>query len=42
MKIVKIRKNCWKVINKIIGKNSDKSGTIDYLRIDGIKEYGAK
>ena len=32
----------WKVINKIIGKNSDKSGTIDYLRIDGIKEYDAK
>ena len=35
-------KKLWKVINKIIGKNSDKSGTIDYLKIDGIKEYGAK
>ena len=35
-------KKLWKVINEIIGKNSDKSGTIDYLRTDGIKEYGAK
>ena len=35
-------KKLWKVINEIIGKNSDKSGTIDYLRIGGIKEYGAK
>ena len=35
-------KKLWKVINEIIGKNSDKCGTIDYLRIDGIKESGAK
>ena len=35
-------KKLWKVINEIIGKNSDKSGTIDYLKIDSIKEYGAK
>ena len=35
-------KKLWKVINEIIGKSSDKSCTLDYLRIDGIKEYGAK
>ena len=35
-------KKLWKVINEIIGKNSDKSGAIDYLKIDGIKEYSAK
>ena len=35
-------KKLWKVINEIIGKNGDKSVTIDYLKIDGIKEYSAK
>ena len=35
-------KKLWQVINDIIGKNRDKSTTLDYLTIDGIKEYGAK
>ena len=35
-------KKLWQVINEIVGKNRDKSSTIDYLTISGIKEYGAK
>ena len=35
-------KKLWHVINEIVGKHSDKSTTIDYLSINGIKEYGAK
>ena len=35
-------KKLWQVINEVIGKNRDKSTTIDYLTIAGIKEYGAK
>ena len=35
-------KKLWQVINEIIGKNRDKSTTLDYLTINGIKEYGAK
>ena len=35
-------KKLWKVVNEIVGKSNDKSGTVDYLCIDGIKEYGAK
>ena len=35
-------KKLWQVINEIIGKNHDKSTSIDYLTINGVKEYGAK
>ena len=35
-------KKLWQVINEVIGKTHDKSTTIDYLTIAGIKEYGAK
>ena len=35
-------KKLWQVINEVIGKTRDKSTTIDYLTIAGIKEYGAK
>ena len=35
-------KKLWKVVNEIIGKSNDKSCSIDYLCIDGIKEYSAK
>ena len=34
-------KKLWQLINEVIGKSSDKSSTIDYLTISGIKEYGA-
>ena len=30
------------MINKIIGKSNDKSCSIDYLHVNGIKEYNAK
>ena len=32
----------WKIINEIAGKHSNKSNLIEYLKIDNIKEYGAK
>ena len=35
-------KKLWGLINKISGKKSDKSTLIEYLRIDNVKEYGAK
>ena len=35
-------KKLWQVINEIVGKHRDKSTTLDYLTINGIKEYGAK
>ena len=35
-------KKLWQVVNEVIGKNRDKSTTIDYLTIAGIREYGAK
>ena len=34
-------KRLWKIVNEIVGKSNDKSGTVDYLCIDGIKEYSA-
>ena len=35
-------KKLWKIINEIAGKQSNKSSLIEYLKIDNIKEYGAK
>ena len=35
-------KKLWKIINEIAGKHSNKSSLIEYLKIDNIKEYGAK
>ena len=35
-------KKLWKIINEIAGKHSNKSNLIEYLKIDNIKEYGAK
>ena len=35
-------KKLWKIINEISGKHSNKSNLIEYLKIDNIKEYGAK
>ena len=35
-------KKLWCMINEIASKVNDKSGIIDYLKIDGIKEYNAK
>ena len=35
-------KKLWKVINEIAGKHSNKSSLIEYLKIDNIKEFGAK
>ena len=32
----------WKVVNEIVGKSNDKSNAVDYLCIDGIREYSAK
>ena len=32
----------WMVINEIAGKHSNKSGLIEYLKIDNVKEYGTK
>ena len=34
-------KKLWKIVNEIVGKSNDKSGVVDYLCIDGIKEYSA-
>ena len=35
-------KKLWGLINEIAGKKSDKSGAIEYLDIDGIREYNFK
>ena len=35
-------KKLWKIINEISGKHSNKSNLIEYLKIDNVKEYGAK
>ena len=35
-------KKLWKIINEIAGKQSNKSSLIEYIKIDNIKEYGAK
>ena len=32
----------WKIINEIAGKHSNKSSLVEYLKVDNIKEYGAK
>ena len=32
-------KKLWRLINEISGKKNDKSGLIEYLKIDGVKEY---
>ena len=32
----------WKIINEIAGKHSNKSSLVEYLKIDNVKEYGAK
>ena len=34
-------KKLWQMINDIACKSNDKSGLIDFLKIDGIKEYSA-
>ena len=34
-------KKLWGLINEISGKKNDKTGVIEYLNIDGIKEYNA-
>ena len=34
-------KKLWGLINEISGKKNDKTGVIEYLNIDGIKEYTA-
>ena len=34
-------KKLWRMINEIACKSNDKSSLIDYLKIDGIKEYNA-
>ena len=35
-------KKLWAIINEIAGKHSNKSGLIEYLKIDNVKEYGVK
>ena len=35
-------KKLWGVINEIAGKHSNKTGLIEYLKIDDVKEYSAK
>ena len=35
-------KKLWGLINEIAGKKNDKSGAIEYLDIDGIREYSAQ
>ena len=35
-------KKLWGLINEIAGKKNDKSGAIEYLDIDGIREYNAQ
>ena len=32
----------WGLINEISGKKNDKTGVLDYLTIDGVKDYNAK
>ena len=32
----------WKIINEIAGKHSNKNSLVEYLKIDNVKEYGAK
>ena len=34
-------KKLWGLINEISGKKNDKKGAIEYLDIDGIREYSA-
>ena len=34
-------KKLWSLINEISGKKNDKTGVIEFLNIDGIKEYNA-
>ena len=35
-------KKLWGLINEISGKKNDKTGVLDYLTTDGIKDYNAK
>ena len=35
-------KKLWGLINEIAGKHSNKTGLIEYLKIDDVKEYSAK
>ena len=35
-------KKLWRLINEISGKKNDKSGLIEYLKIDGVKEYNSQ
>ena len=35
-------KKLWSLINEISGKKNDKTGVLDYLTIDGVKDYNAK
>ena len=35
-------KKLWGLINEISGKKNDKSGVVEYLDIDGIREYSAQ
>ena len=35
-------KKLWGLINEISGKSNDKTGVLDYLTIDGVKDYNAK
>ena len=35
-------KKLWGLINEIAGKHKNKSGLIEYLKINDIKEYSAK
>ena len=35
-------KKLWGLINEIAGKKNDKSGVIEYLNVDGIREYKAQ
>ena len=35
-------KKLWGLINEISGKRNDKTGALEYLNIDGVKDYNAK
>ena len=35
-------KNLWKIINKIVGKTSNKCDIIDYIKVDNIKCYSSQ
>ena len=35
-------KKLWGLINEILGKRNDKNGVLEYLTIDGVKDYNAK